>query len=79
MPPVIALCREFHGADGAIVFGWVNAAHQLGAGLMAGLGGAVRDIFGTYDPVWVASGALCATAALMALVVRGRPAGAARK
>ncbi|WSB35782.1 MFS transporter [Streptomyces scopuliridis] len=74
VPPVIALCREFYGADSAIVFGWVNAAHQLGAGLMAGLGGVIRDAFGTYDPVWVASGALCAMAALLALVIRGRPA-----
>lgn len=74
VPPVIALCRDFHGADSAIVFGWVNAAHQVGAGLMAGLGGVVRDTFGTYDPVWTGSGALCAAAALLALVVRGRPA-----
>lgn len=78
VPPVIALCREFYGADSAIVFGWVNAAHQLGAGLMAGLGGAIRDTFGTYDPVWVTSGALCATAALLAPVIRGRPAAGPR-
>jgi len=33
-----------------------------------------RDVFGTYDMVWYASGALCAAAALMALVIRRRPA-----
>ncbi|MER7998714.1 MFS transporter [Streptomyces sp. NPDC095613] len=73
VPPVIALCREFHGDDSAIVFGWVSAAHQVGAGLMAGAGGVVRDTFGSYDPVWAGSGALCAAAALLALVVRRRP------
>lgn len=37
-----------------------------------GLGGVIRDTFGTYDPVRVASGAFCAMAALLALVIRGR-------
>ncbi|MDT0397462.1 hypothetical protein RM705_22625, partial [Streptomyces sp. DSM 41636] len=36
-------------------------------------GGAARDTFGSYDVVWYASGALCAAAALMALVIRRRP------
>ncbi|WP_425583528.1 MFS transporter [Streptomyces macrosporus] len=74
VPPTIALCREHYGSDGAIVFGWVLASHQVGAGIVAVVGGMARDAFGSYDPVWVASGALCAMAALMALVIRGRPA-----
>ncbi|WP_398956703.1 MFS transporter [Streptomyces sp. GC420] len=74
VPPTIALCREHYGEDSAIVFGWVLASHQVGAALVAFLGGAARDVFGTYDVVWYASGALCAAAALMALVIRRRPA-----
>lgn len=70
VPPVIALCREFYGEDSAIVFGWVNASHQVGAALAAFLGGVARDAFGTYDLLWVAVGVLCAVAALMSLVVR---------
>ncbi|MCT2592653.1 MFS transporter [Streptomyces sp. N2-109] len=73
VPPTIALCREHFGADGAIVFGWVLASHQIGAAIVAFLAGLARDTFGTYDIVWIASGALCATAALMALVIRRRP------
>jgi predicted MFS family arabinose efflux permease len=73
VPPTIALCRETHGEDGAIVFGWVNASHQVGAALTAFLGGVARDAFGSYDPVWITSGALCAMAALLASVIR-RPA-----
>ncbi|WP_308294389.1 MFS transporter [Streptomyces sp. XM4193] len=69
VPPTIALCREFYGEDAAIVFGWVLASHQIGAGLVAFAGGVARDVFGSYDPVWVASGALCAAAALMSLVL----------
>ncbi|MET9829612.1 MFS transporter [Streptomyces sp. NPDC006385] len=73
VPPTVALCREHYGEDSAIVFGWVLASHQVGAALVAFLGGVARDVFGSYDIVWWASGALCAAAALMALVIR-RPA-----
>lgn len=72
VPPTIALCREHYGADSAIVFGWVLASHQVGAGVVAFAGGLARDTFGSYDVVWYASGALCAVAALMALVIRRR-------
>ncbi|WP_223206014.1 MFS transporter [Streptomyces xanthii] len=75
VPPTIALCREHYGEDSAIVFGWVLASHQVGAAVVAFLGGVARDVFGSYDVVWYASGALCAVAALMALVIR-RGAGA---
>ncbi|MEU5805515.1 MFS transporter [Streptomyces sp. NPDC047718] len=74
VPPTIALCREHYGDDSAIVFGWVLASHQVGAGLVAFLGGVARDVFGSYDVVWYASGALCAAAAMMAMVIRRRPA-----
>ncbi|MFC8092140.1 MFS transporter [Streptomyces sp. NPDC057301] len=74
VPPTVALCREHYGEDSAIVFGWVLASHQVGAALVAFLGGVARDVFGRYDMVWYASGALCAAAALMALVIRRQPA-----
>jgi MFS family permease len=69
VPPTIALCREHYGEDSAIVFGWVLASHQVGAAVVAFAGGMARDVFGSYDVVWYASGALCAAAALMALVI----------
>ncbi|MEU6391836.1 MFS transporter [Streptomyces sp. NPDC046939] len=70
VPPTIALCREHYGDDSAIVFGWVLASHQVGAAVVAFLGGLARDVFGDYDVVWYAAGALCAVAALMSLVIR---------
>ncbi|MER7048998.1 MFS transporter [Streptomyces jumonjinensis] len=73
VPPTIALCREHYGDDSAIVFGWVLASHQVGAAIVAFAGGVARDVFGSYDVVWYASGALCAVAALLALVIRARP------
>ena len=33
VPPTAALCREVFGEQGTIVFGWVFAAHQIGAAL----------------------------------------------
>lgn len=77
VPPTLALCRERFGDDTAIVFGWVLASHQVGAAVIAWLGGFARDLFGTYDMVWYASGSLCAAAALMSLVIRRRPAAVA--
>ncbi|MER8042122.1 MFS transporter [Streptomyces sp. NPDC094032] len=76
VPPTIALCREHYGEDSAIVFGWVLASHQVGAAAVAFAGGLARDVFGSYDLVWYASGALCAAAALMALVIRRPRVGA---
>jgi sugar phosphate permease len=75
VPPVIALCRHSFGDEGPIVFGWVNAAHQLGAGASAFLGATARDLFGSYDLVWNALSAACVVASLLALVVRAPRAG----
>ncbi|MFE1950099.1 MFS transporter [Streptomyces sp. NPDC059524] len=69
IPPTLALCRAHFGERAPVVFGWVSAAHQVGAGAVAFAGGAVRDAFGSYDLVWVGVAGLCAVAALLALTV----------
>ncbi|MEU5286578.1 MFS transporter [Streptomyces sp. NPDC020755] len=72
VPPVIELARRVYGDDGPVVFGWTNAAHQLGAGASAFLGATARDVFGTYDVVWAALAAGCLVAALLAPAVSVR-------
>jgi len=72
VPPTIALCRELFGADGAVVFGWVFAAHQVGAALAAFGAGYVHDRTGTYTAAWFAAAALCAVAAMVSLGMRRR-------
>lgn len=72
VPPVIELARRVYGKDGPVVFGWTNAAHQLGAGASAFLGATARDVLGTYDVVWAALAAGCLAAALLAPAVRVR-------
>ena len=50
VPPTVALCREWFGEDGPIVFGWVFASHQIGAAIAASGAGVIRDRTGTYTP-----------------------------
>ncbi|MGZ6791798.1 MAG: MFS transporter, partial [Mycobacteriales bacterium] len=70
VPPTVALCRELFGEQGTLVFGWVFASHQVGAGLAAAAAGALRTSLGTYDLAWYAAGGLCLVAAALSLAVR---------
>ncbi|PWU55746.1 MFS transporter [Micromonospora sp. S4605] len=72
VPPTVALCREYFGASAAVVFGWVFAAHQVGAALAATGAGLVRDQLGDYAPAWYAAGALSIGAAGLSLLLRRR-------
>ena len=65
VPPVIAICNRVYGENGPSIFGWVNAFHQLGAGLMAYSGSVIWLVFGSYDLLWYFSGGLCAVACLV--------------
>lgn len=76
VPPTAALCREIFGDRGTIVFGWVFAAHQIGAAAAAFAAGVTRDVFGTYTWAWWGGAALCAVAAALSVAAR-RPAPAA--
>jgi sugar phosphate permease len=69
VPPTVALCREYFGASGAVVFGWVFASHQFGAAIAATAAGLVRDRLGEYDMAWYVAGSLAILAALMSLAL----------
>ena len=73
VPPTVVLCRRIFGAQGTIVFGWVFAAHQLGAAAAALGAGVVRETFGSYTFAWFGGAALCVIAAVLSLGLR-RPA-----
>ena len=73
VPPTVVLCRRIFGAQGTIVFGWVFAAHQLGAAAAALGAGVVRETFGSYTFAWFGGAALCVIAAVLSLSLR-RPA-----
>ena len=52
------------------MFGWVFAAHQLGAALAAWGAGEMRDVLGSYQPAFVVAGIACLGAALAVLQIR---------
>ncbi len=70
VPPTAALCREIFGERGTIVFGWVFAAHQIGAAAAALGAGVIRDVFGTDAYAWWGGAAMCAIAAVLSIVVK---------
>lgn len=74
VPPTAVLCRQIFGDRGTIVFGWVFAAHQVGAAMAAFGAGVVRDVFGTYAYAFWGGAALCLIATILSVLVRRRPA-----
>jgi predicted MFS family arabinose efflux permease len=74
VPPTVRLATDVLGRErGSIVFGWVFAAHQLGAAVAAIGGGVSRDLLGSYLPAFGAAGAACLLAAGAVMMVRRRP------
>ena len=70
VPPTAAICRQIFGADGSVVFGWVFAAHQLGAAAAALAAGAIRDATGQYTYAWFGAAAMCTIAAVVSATIR---------
>ena len=58
--PTVMLCRQVLGPDkGAIIYGWVFAAHQIGGALAAFGAGLLRVKFGDYAAAFYITGILC--------------------
>ncbi|MCA9860632.1 MAG: MFS transporter [Thermomicrobiales bacterium] len=68
VPPTVALAsKEFGVARGPLVYGWVFAAHQVGAAFAAYVAGLSRTVMGDYLLVFNGAAVLCMIAALCAL------------
>jgi MFS family permease len=76
VPPTLKLATAAFGRQRApVMFGWIAAAHQLGAGITAYWAGVVRTVSLSYDAAFIASGILCLVAASVVLFIgRGRAA-----
>lgn len=74
VPPTVRLIGNLFGKDDApVIFGWILAGHQLGAGVTAFEAGALRTILGTYYVPVLISGGLCIITALLVLQIgRGK-------
>ena len=68
VPPTLALTTQAFGRERAtVLFGWILAAHQIGAALAAYGAGYLRSTEGHYDHAFFVSAALCLVAAVAVL------------
>ena len=74
VPPTVKLAGAAFGpAKVGLVFGWIFAAHQLGAATAAYGAGFARTLLLTYTPALYTAGAACLFAAVIVMAIR-RPA-----
>jgi predicted MFS family arabinose efflux permease len=71
IPPTVRLASDLFGRGNAgVIFGWIAAAHQLGAAAAALGAGVIRTAFGGYSSAFWISGAVCLLAGLCFLFTR---------
>jgi MFS family permease len=70
VPPTVRLTAQRFGAERAnLVFGWIFAGHQLGAGTAAFGAGLSRTLYASYLPAFFIAGALCIFASGIVLAI----------
>ncbi len=66
VPPTVRLAARCFGEENAaVMFGWIAAAHQMGAASAAWLAGIARVDTGSYLAAFMGAGALCLVASVM--------------
>ena len=74
VPPTVKLAGATFGPQKVgLVFGWIFAAHQIGAAVAAWGAGLTRALLLTYTPALYAAGAACLLAAVLVMLIQ-RPA-----
>jgi sugar phosphate permease len=74
VPPTVRLTANTFGKENVgVVYGWIGAAHQLGASLAALTAGTIRTYLGDYRDAFWLSGGLCLVAATLLLSTRNAP------
>jgi MFS family permease len=70
VPPTVRLTAQRFGPERAnLVFGWIFAGHQIGAGAAAFGAGLSRTVLASYLPAFFVAGALCLVAAFLAIAI----------
>jgi sugar phosphate permease len=70
VPPTVKLAGKAFGEENAaLMFGWIAAAHQVGAASIAWIAGFIRTQTGDYTGAFISAGLLCLIAALLALFI----------
>jgi MFS family permease len=74
VPPTVELCRRYFGlTNSSVVYGWVFAAHMVGAAIAAAFAGIIRDIQGDYFVAWITAAVLCLVASASVLLLKPNP------
>ena len=74
VPPTVRLTAQRFGPERAnLVFGWIFAGHQLGAGAAAFGAGLSRTLLASYLPAFFVAGALCVVASVIVLSISRQP------
>jgi sugar phosphate permease len=75
VPPTVALVADVFGRRNVgVVYGWVFAAHQLGAALAGWLAAVARESFGDYGFAFLVAGSIAIAGSLLSLGIRRHPA-----
>ena len=74
VPPTVALAADVFGRRNVgVVYGWVFAAHMIGAAIAAFGAGFTRDLIGDYGLAIIVAGWLAIAAGIVALSIRRLP------
>jgi MFS family permease len=74
VPPTVGLARQHFGIENsAMMYGWMVAFHQVGAGVAAYGGGILYEVFFSYTYSFMAAGAFCLLASLFVIVIKKQP------
>ena len=74
VPPTLRLSeRAFGRENAALMFGWILAAHQLGAACAAWGAGTLRTTTGHYDVAFFVAGSICVAASALVLLIGHDP------
>lgn len=71
VPPTVNISRQIFGIEkSVVVYGWIFAAHQLGAAVAAGGAGMIYKVFDSYSWAFALAGMFCLLASLFVIVIK---------
>jgi predicted MFS family arabinose efflux permease len=71
VPPTVALTADVFGRQNVgIVYGWIYAAHMLGAAILAQAAAIIRDAAGDYTIAYLTAGWMAVAAGVVVLALR---------
>jgi sugar phosphate permease len=71
VPPTVALTADVFGRNNVgIVYGWIYAAHMIGAAILAQAAAIIRDNAGDYTLAYLTAGWMAVAAGVVALALR---------